>query len=57
MERKGEVPIQLSTGARAVNLDARGDDASLSVSQYYVKAMILRKVISVTADALDAANA
>jgi len=47
----------LPTGAGAVDLDARGDDASLSVSQDSLKAMILRKVISVTADALEAATA
>ena len=50
--REGEVPIALSTGSRDVNSDARGDDASVSVAQNSVKAMILHKVISATADAL-----
>ena len=57
MELGGELPIELSTGAGAVNLDARGDDASLSVSQDSVKDMILWKVMSVAADVLEADNA
>jgi len=50
--REREVPVALSTGAGDVNSDARGDDASVSVAQDSVKAMIVHKVISVTADAL-----
>jgi len=57
LEREGDVPIELSTGTGAVDLDARGDDASLSVSQDSAKGMILRKIISVAADESEAANA
>jgi len=57
LEREGDVPIELSTGTGAVDLNARGDDASLSVSQDSAKGMILRKIISVAADESEAANA
>ena len=57
LKQGGELTIELSTDTSVVDLeegtgevtseDSDGDDASLAVSQWTMKAMILRKAISV----------